>query len=130
MIVGIGVDMALVRRLERWRSVPGLLERYFHPQELAVSLSRGKAAALSLAARFAAKEALGKALGTGLSGIALRDILVANRQNGKPEIEVFGTASAALERSGANRIHVSLSHEREHAIAMVVLEREQDGKTP
>jgi holo-[acyl-carrier protein] synthase len=124
MIVGIGVDLALARRLERWQAVPGLLERYFHPQELATALSRGKGAALSLAARFAAKEALGKALGTGLEGIALRDILVANRHNGKPEIEVFGTAAAALERSGATRIHVSLTHERETAIAMVVLERE------
>jgi holo-[acyl-carrier protein] synthase len=124
MIVGIGVDLASARRLERWRGVPGLLERYFHPQELAASLSRGKGAALSLAARFAAKEALGKALGTGLAGIALRDILLANRLNGKPEIEVFGTAAAALERSGATRIHVSLTHEGESAIAMVALERE------
>jgi holo-[acyl-carrier protein] synthase len=130
MIVGIGVDVVYVRRLERWRAVPGLLERYFHPRELSAALSRGNGAALSLAARFAAKEALGKALGTGLSGIALRDILVVNRYNGKPEIEVFGTALAALERSGATRIHVSLAHERENAIAMVALEKEQDGKTP
>ncbi|MDR0597634.1 MAG: holo-ACP synthase [Treponema sp.] len=130
MIVGIGVDLVYVRRLERWRSRPGLLERYFHPRELSESLSRGNAAALSLAVRFAAKEALGKALGTGLAGIVLRDILVANRDNGRPEMEVFGTASAALERSGATRIHVSLAHEREIAIAMVALEKEQDGKGP
>jgi holo-[acyl-carrier protein] synthase len=116
--------MVYARRLERWRSVPGLLERYFHPRELAAALSRGNAAALSLAARFAAKEALGKALGTGLAGIALRDILVANRHNGKPEIELFGTASAALQRSGATRIHVSLTHERENAIAVVALEKD------
>jgi holo-[acyl-carrier protein] synthase len=131
MIVGIGVDMVYAPRLERWRSNPGLLERYFHPQELSEALSRGNAGALlSLAARFAAKEALGKALGTGLAGIVLRDILVANRHNGKPEIEVFGTAAAALERSGAARIHVSLTHERDNAIAVVALEKEQDGKTP
>ena len=130
MILGIGVDLVYVRRLERWRSTPGLLERYFHPLELAEALSRGNAAAQSLAVRFAAKEALGKALGTGLSGLALRDILVVNRDNGKPEMEVFGTASAALERSGATRIHLSLAHEREIAIAMVALEKEQDGKTP
>jgi holo-[acyl-carrier protein] synthase len=128
MIVGIGVDLVYVPRLERWRSVPGLLERYFHPQELAEALSRGKAAAQSLAARFAAKEALGKALGTGLEGIVLRDILVANRPNGKPEVELFGSAAAALERSGAARIHLSLAHERETAIAVVALEK--DGETP
>jgi holo-[acyl-carrier protein] synthase len=127
MIVGIGIDVVYVRRLERWRSIPGLLERYFHPRELSAALSRGNAATLSLAARFAAKEALGKALGTGLSGIVLRDILVVNRHNGKPEVEVFGTAAAALKRSGATRIHVSLTHERDNAIAMVTLEKEQDG---
>jgi holo-[acyl-carrier protein] synthase len=55
---------------------------------------------------------------------------VANRHNGKPEIEVFGTAAAALERSGATRIHVSLTHERDNAIAVVALEKEQDGKWP
>jgi holo-[acyl-carrier protein] synthase len=124
MIVGIGVDVVYVRRLERWRAIPGLLERYFHPRELATALSRGNAAALSLAARFAAKEALGKAMGTGLAGIALRDILVTNRHNGKPEIEVFGTAAAALERSGATRVHLSLTHERDNAIAMVALEKD------
>ncbi|GHV25220.1 holo-[acyl-carrier-protein] synthase [Spirochaetia bacterium] len=124
MIVGIGVDVVYVRRLERWQTIPGLLERYFHPQELSASLSRGSGAALSLAARFAAKEAFGKALGTGLAGIVLRDILVVNRHNGQPAIEVFGTASAALERSGATKIHLSLTHEKENAIAMVVLEHE------
>ncbi|MDR2739971.1 MAG: holo-ACP synthase [Treponema sp.] len=128
MIVGIGVDVVYVPRLERWQTIPGLLERYFHPQELTTSLARGNGASLSLAARFAAKEALGKALGTGLAGIILRDILVVNRHNGMPEIKVFGTASQALERSGATKIHVSLTHERENAIAMVVLERDQDGE--
>jgi holo-[acyl-carrier protein] synthase len=124
MIIGIGVDVVYVHRLERWQTIPGLLERYFHPQELSAALSRGHAASLSLAARFAAKEAFGKALGTGLAGIVLRDILVVNRHNGQPAIEVFGTAASALERSGATKIHLSLTHERENAIAMVVLENE------
>jgi holo-[acyl-carrier protein] synthase len=124
MIAGIGVDLVLARRLERWRNIPGLLERYFHPQELSVSLSRGAGAALSLAARFAAKEALGKALGTGLSGLTLRDINVVNRSNGRPELELRGTALSALERNGAVKVHLSLAHEQEYAIAMVVLEAE------
>ena len=124
MIVGIGVDVVYVRRLERWQTIPGLLERYFHPQELSASLARRSAASLSLAARFAAKEAFGKALGTGLAGIVLRDILVVNRHNGQPAIEVFGTAAEALTRSGATKIHLSLTHERENAIAMVVLEKD------
>jgi len=122
MIKGIGIDVVHVQRMERWHSTPGLLDRYFHPEEIATALSRGGGADLSLAARFAAKEAYGKALGTGLDGIVLKDIMVINKFNGSPEIHVFGTALAALEKSGANRIHISLTHERDNAIAMVILE--------
>jgi holo-[acyl-carrier protein] synthase len=122
VIIGIGVDVVHVLRLERWRSIPGLLERYFHGDELSAALSRGGGANLSLAARFAAKEAFGKALGTGLAGIVLKDIMVQNHHNGRPEVKVFGSALAALERSGANRVFISLTHERDNAIAMVVLE--------
>jgi holo-[acyl-carrier protein] synthase len=122
MIVGIGVDVVHVDRLKRWLAIPGLPERYFHPEELVTALAKGAGAELSLAARFAVKEAFGKALGTGLAGIVLKDIMVANRHNGRPEIEVFGTALAALKKSGAGRIHVSLTHERDNAIAMIVLE--------
>ncbi|MDR1318742.1 MAG: holo-ACP synthase [Treponema sp.] len=122
MIIGIGVDIVHVGRMERWRNMPGLPERFFHPDELSAALSRGSGSDLSLAARFAAKEAFGKALGTGLAGIVLKDIMVANRHNGRPEIRVKGTARAALKKSGANRVHVSLTHERDNAVAMVVLE--------
>lgn len=123
MIIGIGVDVVHVRRMERWVRTPGLAERYFHPEELSAARAKGGAAPLSLAARFAAKEAFGKALGTGLADIVLKDIMVVNRHNGRPEIEVFGAAARKLEQSGANRMHVSLTHERDNAIAMVVLER-------
>ena len=122
MIIGIGVDVVHAHRMEHWRNTPRLLERFFHPQELSDARSRGAGVDLSLAARFAAKEALGKALGTGLAGIVLKDIMVKNRHNGQPEIEVFGTALGALKRSGAGRIHISLTHEVNNAIAMVVLE--------
>ncbi|MDR1863076.1 MAG: holo-ACP synthase [Treponema sp.] len=127
MIVGIGVDVVHVHRMERWRKTPGLLERFFHPEELSESLSKGNSADLSLAARFAAKEAFGKALGTGLRGIVLNDVMVRNRHNGQPEIEVFGSARKALEKSGADRVHISLTHERDNAIAMVVLEADREG---
>jgi holo-[acyl-carrier protein] synthase len=108
--------------MHHWLRQPGLLERFFHPQELAAALARGPDAGLSLAARFAAKEAFGKALGTGLEGIVLKDIMVINSRNGRPEIQVFKTALSALKENGANRIHVSLTHEQDNAVAMVVLE--------
>jgi holo-[acyl-carrier protein] synthase len=122
VIIGIGVDVVHVKRLERWLVIPGLLARYFHPQELSTSLDRGTGVTLSLAARFAAKEAFGKALGTGLAGIVLKDIMVMNHFNGRPEVQLFNTARRALEKCGARRVHISLTHEQDNAIAMVVLE--------
>jgi holo-[acyl-carrier protein] synthase len=122
VITGIGIDVVHIERMERWQGIPGLLARYFHPEELEAALSRGSGATLSLAARFAAKEAFGKALGTGLAGIVLKDIMVINQHNGRPEIRVLGTARRALEQNGANRVHLSLTHERDNAVAMVVLE--------
>jgi len=124
VIAGIGVDVVHVHRMTRWGKIPGLFERYFNPEELAEALSKGRGVDLSLAARFAAKEAFGKALGTGLAGIVLKDIMVRNRHNGQPEIIVSGTALKALKLCGAARIHLSLTHESDNAIAMVVLENE------
>ncbi len=128
MIVGIGLDVVHVSRLERWQAIPGLLERYFHPEELDTALSRGSGATLSLAARFAAKEAFGKAVGTGLSGITLKNILVRNNHNGKPYMELYGNALEALTRAGGSAVHLSLTHERDNALAMVVIEGAAHGE--
>ncbi|TFG84965.1 MAG: holo-ACP synthase [Spirochaetales bacterium] len=122
MILGIGVDVVHVRRIEHWLSVKGLPERFFHPAELQSALLRGSAAALSLAARFAAKEAFGKALGTGLRGIQLTDICVINNHNGRPDIELRGSALERFRSVGGGTLHLSLTHERDNAIAMVVME--------
>jgi len=122
MITGIGIDIVQVNRMERWLSNSVLLERYFHSEEIALAFSRKNNTALTLAARFAAKEAFGKALGTGLADLVLKDIMVINKDNGKPEIKLIGTAKEALAKSGAQRVHISLTHERENAIAMIVLE--------
>ena len=122
MIKGIGIDIIRIDRIERWLNNTKLLERYFNSEELILAASRKNSAAETLAARFAAKEAFGKALGTGLSHITLKDIIIINNENGKPEIKLIGTAKEALERSGADRAHISLSHESENAIAMIILE--------
>ncbi|NLJ47448.1 MAG: holo-ACP synthase [Treponema sp.] len=122
MILGIGVDVVHVRRIEHWLTVPGLPERFFHPEELSAARSRGNTLSLSLAARFAAKEAFGKALGTGLAGIKLRDIKVENTPYGRPDIVLAGTALDKFRAAGGGRILLSLTHERDNAIAMVVIE--------
>ncbi len=122
MILGVGVDVVHVRRIAHWLMVPGLPERFFHPDELSSAMSRGHAVALSLAARFAAKEAFGKAVGTGLRGIRLTDIRVVNNHNGKPEMMLYGTAQEKFRALGCSTIHLSLTHESDNAIAIVVLE--------
>jgi len=121
MITGVGIDIVRVNRMERWLVNSKLLQRYFHHDELEIIFSHGKSAVQSLAARFAAKEAFGKALGTGFENIALKDIMILSN-GGKPEIKLCGTAQKALEKSGADKMHVSLTHEKENAVAMVVLE--------
>lgn len=120
MILGIGTDLVENRRLERWLAQPGLLARYFTPAELA-DVETSSHPAASLAARFAAKEAFGKALGTGLAGLALRDIETRRAANGRPDLIVAGAARRALETRKA-RVHLSLSHEEAYSIAFVVLE--------
>jgi holo-[acyl-carrier protein] synthase len=122
MIRGIGVDVVAVARMRRWVTDDSLMSRYFAPQERDAIYQRRDGAALSTAARFAAKEAFAKALGTGFRGFGLRDVWVVNDALGKPELHVSGAASRALTRIGGQRLWLSLTHEQEHAIAMVVIE--------
>lgn len=124
MIIGLGIDVVHVSRLEHWTRIEGILDRYFHEKELAEANRRGTSRVLSLAARFAAKEAFGKALGTGLRGIELREIMVENNHNGKPDIRLYGKARAAFEEMGGVALHVSLTHEKDNAVAVVVIEGE------
>jgi len=123
LITGIGIDIVHVNRIQRWMAIPGLVERYFHAEEIDASKSRGGGLALSLAARFAAKEALGKAMGTGLAHMRLKDILVRNNHNGKPFIILEGSAMKRFDALGGGIIHCSLTHEGENAVALVVIEK-------
>jgi holo-[acyl-carrier protein] synthase len=123
MIMGIGVDVVQVSRMNAWLDQRDLLYRFFHDDEVTDSLSRGgDAIQRSLAARFAAKEAFGKAIGTGLREFSLRDVQVMNNELGKPEVRLHGNALEALRRHGGGRIHISLTHEIDNAIAVVIIE--------
>ena len=122
MIVGIGIDAVKVYRLKKWADDPALLERFFDARELTAVRERGKGMVNSLAARFAAKEAFCKALGTGMAGIALKDIMVLNHQNERPRLHLEGSALKALKAAGAAQTHLSLSHDGDIALASVILE--------
>lgn len=100
------------------------VDRVFTEQEKAYCESRGTACFQSYAARFAAKEAFLKALKTGLRDkIKWQEIEVCKETNGTPYLKIKGEAEIALRKLGANRVHVSISHSSEHAIATVILER-------
>ena len=126
MIVGTGIDIVKNERLKDWLVSEKLLERFFHPDEVVYVKEKGKSALQSLAARFAAKEAFAKALGTGFKDFSLKEICVKNSPSGKPDLFVYGNALEAKNRIGADKIHLSLSHESEYTIAMVILEKTGD----
>lgn len=121
MICGIGTDISEVKRFEKWVKKPGLYRRFFNEKELKTSKSLS-ANCQHLAARFAAKEAFSKALGTGIV-FDLQEVFVTNDELGKPILNVEGKASDILkDKFGNCNVHLSLSHEREYAIAFVIIE--------
>ena len=122
MIRGIGIDIVRVSRLQRWTDDPALVARFFHPAELQAVAERPEGQALALAARFAAKEAFGKALGTGIRGFRLHEVEVSNDRLGKPVLTLHGAALERFQSSGSSRIHLSLTHETDNAVAVVIIE--------
>jgi holo-[acyl-carrier protein] synthase len=122
--LGVGIDVVHVERIRRWKEIEGLYDRFFHPEELAAALPRGEVGILSLAARFAAKEAFGKAIGFGLRHFSLAEIAVLNDSNGKPVMMLTGNAEKIFTELGGKRIILSLSHEKENALAVVIIEGE------
>lgn len=125
MIISIGIDIAEVYRIrDTIARTPRFSARVFTDAEREYCESKGAAAAQSYAGRFAAKEAFLKALKTGWRGkIAWQDIEIVLDENGAPSLNVTGEAAVLLEKLGANRVHLSMSHTTEHAVAEVILEK-------
>jgi holo-[acyl-carrier protein] synthase len=124
MIVGTGVDIAEVKRIQAAVNRFGerFLKRVFTPAELRYCMAKPNAAE-RLAARFAAKEAGMKAIGTGLRlGVTWQDVEVLRMPGQRPMLEFHGKAAEFAERLGCRRTHLSLSHTKEQAIAHVILE--------
>ena len=122
MIYGIGVDLVNIERIEkavtRWGE--RFIERVFTAEE-AYMCSRRATAASSFALRFAAKEAVLKALGTGMRGrMKWTDVEIANDDLGKPEIALSGESASVAEKMGVSQVLVSISHTREHAVASAI----------
>lgn len=122
MIIGIGCDIIEIQRIEKAVARDAFVQKVFSAQETAYCRSRGKQQYASFAARFAAKEAVLKALGTGFRGGSLTDIEVCNDELGKPVIVLSGFYGALAEKKGVKNCQLSLSHCNETAVAYVVME--------
>lgn len=125
MIISIGIDIVEVYRIsETIERTPRFVERVFTVQEREYCDAKGAAAAQSYAARFAAKEACLKALQTGWRGkITWHDLEVFSDKAGVPSIQLKDEAHRLFEKMGANRIHLSMSHTTDHAVAQVIFEK-------
>ena len=124
MVIGVGTDLIEIDRMaasiERFGE--RFLERVFTPGEIAYCM-RKKASAESFAARFAAKEAGAKALGTGISrGVSWKEIEVRREPGERPTLHWSGRAAERAEAMGVVRTELSLTHSRSTAMALVVVE--------
>lgn len=122
MIIGIGCDIIEINRVEKAVQSESFKKRVFTSGEIAYCESRGKQQFASFGARFAAKEALLKALGTGLRGGTLIEIEVLNDELGCPKMTLSGYHKELAKSKGVQKIHVTLSHSKDSAMAYVVLE--------
>lgn len=123
-VIGIGVDVVEISRVRTaCERTPSLLGRLFTERERATCTTRcGDLRYGGLAGRFAAKEAVAKAFGTGIRGFAWRDVEVGSDALGKPSIILHAGARARAEALGVEAVHLSLSTSVDLAIANVVLE--------
>ncbi|MBI2303248.1 MAG: holo-ACP synthase [Chloroflexi bacterium] len=114
----VGVDVIEIHRIQRAVARWGerFVKRIYTPAELAFCRQRVQ----ELAVRFAAKEAVMKALGTGRRGVGWREIEVLNDQRGKPVLRLWGGAQARAQEIGLSQVDLSLSHSRDLAVASVV----------
>jgi holo-[acyl-carrier protein] synthase len=123
-VVGVGIDAVEITRLQTAVSrTPTLMQRLFtEAEQHGCVAGDGALRHAGLAARFAAKEAVAKAMGTGVSGFAWRDIEVTNDDRGAPHAALHQGAAARAKAMGGDRLHLSLSTTGTTAVASAVLE--------
>jgi len=125
MILGTGIDLIEVARIASSHEKFGerFVNRILLPDEIAYCLSHRQPAPF-LAVRFAAKEAVSKAFGTGIGAqLAWQDMEVARRESGEPYVILHGRGEALLQSRGASIVLISLSHTDNYAAAVAILEK-------
>lgn len=122
LIVGIGTDIVEIARVKRAAAREAFLMRVYTEAERAYCESRGVQRMASYAARFAGKEAVMKALGTGLRGGTLHDIEILSDALGAPRVHLSGYFAQLARSRSVSKVWVSLSHSRAYATAQCVME--------
>ena len=117
MIFGVGTDIIEIARMEEALKSESFIEKVYTQTE------REKTYINTLAGYFAAKEAVSKALGTGFNKISPNEIEIVNNPLGKPYVNLYGNARKKAQSLGIKRIHVSISHTKEHATAFAAAEK-------
>lgn len=116
-MVYAGVDLIEISRLKRCVQRPHFMQRVFSEEERNLFLSKGNPLP-TIAANFAAKEAFGKAMGTGVRGFSLTEVAALRDGDGRPYLHLTGRAKQLAEQRGMN-FSVSISHTKEYAICFV-----------
>src|SRR5437867_894093 len=123
-ILGIGIDIIEVERIQKSFEKFGerFLKRILHPNEINYCLSH-RVPAPFLAARFAAKEAISKAFGTGIGALlGWHDMEIGRKESGEPYVVLYGGGQQLLVERKARAVLISLSHTQAHAAAVAILE--------
>ncbi len=123
MIFGIGIDILETKRIKNSINQKGFLEKVFTAKEIEIC-NNSKIAYQKFTARFAAKEAFMKALGTGWrKGVKFKEIEIRNNSDGMPYIILYGKTKEIAKKLNINKIHLSMSHIKEYANSIVILEK-------
>lgn len=124
MIIGTGIDIVLIARIEKIAQNSRFFTRVFTPGEIALFESSGKKIE-TIAGRFAAKEAILKSMGCGLCDLPLTGIELLRADTGQPTVSLAGAAHERAQTLGISRIHISISHDGGFAIAQAIAEGDQ-----
>ncbi len=124
MILGTGIDIIEIERVERAASKQGFVSRILTHGEKEYWESKG-CAVQTLAGFFAAKEAISKAFGTGIGQIGFHDMEILHRESGAPQAHMRGAAAELMARMGAAHVVLSISHSKYYAVAQAILEAKE-----
>ncbi|MBR2142884.1 holo-ACP synthase [Anaerovibrio sp.] len=122
MIIGVGIDIIELKRVKKAIESEAFIDRVYTKGEAEYCRGRGRTGVQSFAGRFAAKEAVLKAFGTGLRKGSMQEIEVINDELGCPQVKLYGWFEALAQAKGVKKIWLSISHSGDNAVAQCVME--------